>query len=196
MSVLTIGIAGLMLGVGTFAYFSDTESVSGTIAAGTLDIVVNENWGRWDFPLVDWAPGDSTANEIILITNDGGSIMPNHLEVKVTTRDFSDGGVGAANGEDYFEKYITVTNLNVQKAGGGNYNNLLDDITDIDHDGKITLYELEEYGVIDDIPVTDAEMTFKIALEFSSDADNRCQRDSLTIEFTFGAAQAPGQNVL
>lgn len=42
VSLLTIGLAGSMLGVGTFAYFSDVESsTNNLIQAGTIDLAVN-----------------------------------------------------------------------------------------------------------------------------------------------------------
>lgn len=42
MSVLAIGVAATMLGAGTMAYFSDTETSEGnTLQAGTLDLKVN-----------------------------------------------------------------------------------------------------------------------------------------------------------
>lgn len=46
MSILAIGIAAAMLGAGTFAYFSDTETSSGnTFTAGTIDLTLTESRG-------------------------------------------------------------------------------------------------------------------------------------------------------
>ena len=44
MSILVLGVAFVMLGSGTFSYFSDTESATdNTFTAGTIDIQIGEN---------------------------------------------------------------------------------------------------------------------------------------------------------
>jgi predicted ribosomally synthesized peptide with SipW-like signal peptide len=68
MGVLAIGLVAILLGVGTVAYFSDTETSSGnTFTAGTLDLAVkgpndadfqNPNTSP-DFQLGPLAPGQS-----------------------------------------------------------------------------------------------------------------------------------------
>lgn len=72
-SIMVAGIAALVLGAGTWAYFSDTESSTGnTMAAGTLDLKVN---GQDDpnivpFTLSNLKPGDQGV-ELINLANAG-----------------------------------------------------------------------------------------------------------------------------
>ncbi len=59
VSLLTIGLAGSMLGVGTFAYFSDVESsTNNLIQAGTIDLAVNDQnpWAQAGVVIDDMKP--------------------------------------------------------------------------------------------------------------------------------------------
>ena len=73
VSLIIIGVLGLAIGWGTYAYFSDTETSEGnTFTAGTLDLKVD---GKDDplpvyFELSDVKPGDSGSKDIVL-KNDG-----------------------------------------------------------------------------------------------------------------------------
>ena len=72
-SLLVIGIVGAMLGAGTFAAFSDTETSSANVfAAGTLDLKVNGSDldGTAVITVENVAPGDSESDSI-LVTNAG-----------------------------------------------------------------------------------------------------------------------------
>jgi predicted ribosomally synthesized peptide with SipW-like signal peptide len=42
-SLMAIGIAAVVMGIGTFAYFSDPETASATISAGIINLQVNGN---------------------------------------------------------------------------------------------------------------------------------------------------------
>jgi predicted ribosomally synthesized peptide with SipW-like signal peptide len=63
VSLVTIGLLASVIGVGTYAYFSDTETSSGnTITAGTLDLKV------WDPGLPGWVD-DPEVPELVTITD-------------------------------------------------------------------------------------------------------------------------------
>lgn len=48
MSLVLIGLAAALIGAGSFAYFSDTETSTGnTFTAGTLDLEVMDGAGNW-----------------------------------------------------------------------------------------------------------------------------------------------------
>jgi len=71
-SILTIGIFASLIGAGTFAYFSDTEtSIGNKFTAGTIEISVNgqDHWIE-TFSLEDMKPGHSQEITVI-ITNTG-----------------------------------------------------------------------------------------------------------------------------
>ena len=83
MSVLVIAVATAMVTLGTFAYFSDSETSTGnTFGAGTLDLIVNgENPLSSAFAESNLYPGWSST-EPITVTN-GGTIDGNTLTVSV-----------------------------------------------------------------------------------------------------------------
>ncbi|MFZ3063276.1 MAG: TasA family protein, partial [Actinomycetota bacterium] len=66
-SLMVIALAAMLIGLGTFAYFSDTgTSNANTFTAGTLNLVLNDSnpdaWadgasGTWNSP-ANWAPGE------------------------------------------------------------------------------------------------------------------------------------------
>lgn len=78
-SLLAIGVAAVLLGTGTFAYFSDTvESDHNTFTAGTLSMEIkdadegyttNPVWHTWESP-AGWAPGD-TFESTVTVRNTG-----------------------------------------------------------------------------------------------------------------------------
>jgi predicted ribosomally synthesized peptide with SipW-like signal peptide len=78
-SLLTIGVAATMLGVGTFAYFSDTETSSGnTFTAGTLDITLGS--ATYSMNILNMKPGDTKT-----VTLDVNSIGTLPLNYTITT---------------------------------------------------------------------------------------------------------------
>lgn len=94
-SLLMIGVVAAMVGAGTWAYFSDTEtSVSNSFAAGTLDLKLTGGTAAgdgvidtWTTP-TDWAPG-LTATGTLTMDNVG---TINMTKVKMTVA-VTDSGV-------------------------------------------------------------------------------------------------------
>lgn len=56
LTLASVGLGAALIGGGTFAYFSDTEKVENTFAAGTLDLAANPTTV---FNLKDLGPGDA-----------------------------------------------------------------------------------------------------------------------------------------
>ncbi len=76
--ILGLGIVAIlvmaMVGGGTWAYFSDTETMANNpFAAGTLDLTVNtENpWATGAISVTDLWPGKRSGNTTITATNSG-----------------------------------------------------------------------------------------------------------------------------
>ena len=95
LGILMIALATVMLGAGTFAYFSDSAtSRSNVFSTGTIDLILSNdlvNWGQpgygddvtatWSSP-TNWAPGDLVdANVYVKNT---GSIDVNGLLSKIS----------------------------------------------------------------------------------------------------------------
>ncbi|GBE57353.1 camelysin metallo-endopeptidase [bacterium BMS3Abin01] len=95
LGVLMIALAIAMLGVGTFAYFSDSETSSANVfSTGTIDLILSNdlvNWGQagygdsvtatWSSP-ANWAPGDIV--DATVHVKNTGSIDVNSLLTKIT----------------------------------------------------------------------------------------------------------------
>lgn len=77
-SATTVGLAGLVSGVGTWSYLSDSEEGIGTITAGTMDLEVDGDDAAQQFTIADATPGDS-GTETIHIWNDGS--LPGELSL-------------------------------------------------------------------------------------------------------------------
>ena len=72
-SVMVIALAAMLIGLGTFAYFSDTGTSTGnTFAAGTVDITLSGPLGIGSLTVPNMAPGDSTTQT--LRVNNAGSL--------------------------------------------------------------------------------------------------------------------------
>ncbi len=96
-SLLVIAVTAMLIGLGTFAYFSDTEtSTDNTFTAGTLTLQVDDveqtvtaGWGDVDtdgltFTVINVAPG-SAGNDVWTVRNVGTiagvlSLVVNNLE--------------------------------------------------------------------------------------------------------------------
>jgi len=202
ISLSIIGVVSAFAIGGTIAFFSDTETSTGnTFTAGTLDLGSLGNIS-WEFPFLDMKPGDSTGEQMLLLQMASGSNSPNHLEIDVDTHSFVDGIIesGGSNTADDFKKQIKVEILKYQDSGPAQ--NLLSLVND-DADwnlGFISLYDVEAYGVFDDLPTLKEFGLFTVQLSLPTDLpdanDDKYQGDSIKINFEFGTVQVAGQDVL
>lgn len=95
-SLLVIGIVGAMLGAGTFAAFSDTEtSTDNTFTAGTLDLELS---GTVPMTVGDVYPGAS-GSETVTLTN-VGSINAASSTINVANIADDDNGLTEPEGAD------------------------------------------------------------------------------------------------
>ena len=92
LSLLVLGVVGILLGSGTFAYFSDTEESRGNyIAAGTLDLEFSEDGNNWfsytsGYPVLqatDVKPGDSVSGTLY-VRNNGTIDGDLYLNISIT----------------------------------------------------------------------------------------------------------------
>ncbi len=201
---MIIGVVLIALGVGTFSWFSDTETSTGnTFTAATLDITMATT-SSWTFPFTKMAPGDSTGPMRIDLER-VGSIAPNHIEIDIDTHSFVDSAVesGGADSADEFKKQIRVDILKYVNDGSVDLLSYVNDNAD-GNSGFISLYDVEAAGVFDGDNISALKLTgsgyFQVQLSLPTDLpdpnDNKYQGDSIQIDFEFGAAQVAGQDVL
>jgi predicted ribosomally synthesized peptide with SipW-like signal peptide len=189
LTIAAVLVMGLV-GGGTWAYFSDTETSSGnSFAAGTLDLGLDTDSGQdptgsisSTFTASGWAPGE-TNNGTIYVNNEG-SIDMTALTITFTHGSITDGtpttvdDYDATNDTDNLTKMIKATTV----TWGGSTESTLQ--------GK-TLEELQGLGA-HSLGTLDAnnEKALFIDWTFDSTATNGCQGDSIEVTISFAGSQS------
>lgn len=96
-AVLSLGVVVAAAATGTFAYWTDTATVSGTtISSGSIDLMVNNQQNDTAFTtmsLANMVPGNSAAG-VITVKNNGNSPLTYYVDGAATNGDTK--GLGAA----------------------------------------------------------------------------------------------------
>ena len=192
-------ILGLVMGLvggGTWAYFSDTETSAGNVlVSGTLDLGLSNSASAtpdgsvtetWDVSTAgDWAPGDTV--EATLYVYNGGTIDMTGLTVALSYTAVVDGtptGVTAPGGDtDLLDKMIEATTVEWGPTG------TLVAVANWDLEALDTIAALaaEDLGTLD----AGEENELHIIFTFDPTATNGCQGDTLTMTLTFNSTQEP-----
>ena len=146
--VAAVGAAGTGAGVGTWAYFQDTERSTGnTIDAGTLDLKVSDSdegfgdgvSGTWTISNAE--PGDSVLADATL--QNAGSLEADHVEFSVSVYETeSDGPNGndegdtSPNSADGMAEQFEVTNMTYDGS------DVLNDLSDANGNGIVDIDDL------------------------------------------------------
>jgi|SRR5699024_10609518 len=185
IGILSAAFGLSLIGGGTYAYFSDSESTNNTFAAGTLDLTVDPSTV---IEVDNIKPGDSMVRNFEL-QNDGSlDINKVLLETDYTIID--------ANGDntDDFGEHIQVTFLyNADQLNEFIYETTLAELKNMAPEAvneEVFIPTLGEDGLeagtSDDLVV---QFTF-----IDNDEDqNQFQGDSLQLEWTFNAQQTTGE---
>ncbi|MEW9108145.1 TasA family protein [Cytobacillus gottheilii] len=199
---LGLGIASAALGMslvggGTFAYFSDTETTNNTFAAGTLDLSVDPTT---IINVDNLKPGDVMYRDFDLVN--GGTL--DISKVDLSTSYTVDGAEN--NGTDDFGKHIIVHFLeNADKTawglGGIDYNDVitsttLHDLKNMTPDAveSVTAWWAWFGGEESGLPAGTSDQ-MNVLFEFvDNDQDqNHFQGDKLNLEWSFTAHQTEGE---
>ncbi|HLR08610.1 MAG TPA: CalY family protein [Bacillota bacterium] len=187
---LATGIMSAALGIslvggGTYAYFSDSETVEGSFAAGTLDLSAEPST---IIDIDNLKPGDSVIRDFELQNN-------GTLDIKKVTLN-TDYHVEDAEGDnnDDFGKYIEVEFLyNADQLNDVVFETTLDELKDM------TPEAIEE-EVFDEIldegglkAGDEDDMVVKFHFVDSGEEQNQFQGDQLKLEWTFNAVQEDGE---
>lgn len=174
LSLVLLGFVAVVVGAGTFAYFSDTEESTGNyIAAGTLDLKVNDkdNVGTV-FEVSNLKPGDSGSQKFTL-KNTGS--LGGLLDITVTMDDQENGQnepeqqAGDTSGDEgELCQYVKVW-LDVNDDGQ------FTDGTDIDVTNGYQNYTLNADGEID----------LYVSWDIDNTVGNEIQSDKCVIDLTF-----------
>lgn len=200
-SIMTALLGMALIGGGTFAYFSDTETTENTFAAGTLDLSADPT------VIIDvdnLKPGDVMVREFVLENNGSLDISSIDLETSYHVMD-----VNGDNGDDDFGQHIKVLFLeNADKTGDGwaigDYNDVIAETTlyDLQNMTPDAVENVQEWvtwllglnGEDSGLPAGDSDLMY-VAFEFVDNGEdqNHFQGDALELEWTFTAHQTEGE---
>ena len=216
LSFAVILLASLLAGANLYAYFSDTETSTGNIfTARTLDLKLSHSsTGPWTdgvtatWTLSDMKPGDETALARVYFKNFGSvssSTMTITCEYSVdeaTNPVESDTDPHTDQHPDEMAKHMIITyiyyrndeiNINCLTGEDDGYPPNEDwKITDIDGDGKITLYEFKMDPLIN-LPSPDTQTNkitqFEMKIKFDENADSDFIGDTFNLTMIFTLKQ-------
>lgn len=218
-SILIIAVASMLFGYGTHSYFSDTETSSGnTFTADPgpdlkiKDFADGEDWrdgvtATWT--MSDMKPGDTVFGGVGL--KNVGTVA-DHLEITCNYTIYDPLGPESDTQEDtpadYMAKQMVIVKCvyyndvwhifsngthtgDPPEPSGYTPNDW--NITDVDNDGKITLYDLKN-DPLDDLPFPSGYTTnFDMTLKFSEEAGSDFQGDTLNVTMIFTLNQHSSQ---
>lgn len=183
MGVMSAALGLSLIGGGTYAYFSSSETTNNTFAAGTLDLAVNPTT---IIDVGDLKPGDSVIRDFELQNN--GTL---DIEKVMLDTDYSVTDANGDNAED-FGKHIQVEFLyNADKMDEVIYEATLDELKGMtpeavgEHVFEPLLDKGLAVGELDDLVV-------KFNFLDNGEDQNQFQGDSLELEWTFNAQQGEG----
>jgi predicted ribosomally synthesized peptide with SipW-like signal peptide len=216
-SWIIIAVVSALLGAGTVAYFSDTETSSGnTFTAGTLDLKLSDHSsnGPWSdgvtgtWTLSNMMPGDETPTASVYFKNFGSvasstmEITCNYTVTEETPRAGSDTDPNTDQHPDEMAKHMIITYIHyrddlidIDCLTGKNYTQSpIEDwrINDTDGDGIITLYDLKQDPLIN-LPSPDTQPNkvtqLDMSIKFDENAGNGFQGDTFNLTMIFTLKQ-------
>lgn len=202
LGLVTVLIASMFAGAGSFAYFSDTEISTGNVfAAGTLDLKIRDwaNGEPWfdgvtkTWTLSNMKPGHWVSGSVAF--KNVGSIASNHLEIAcdyaITDPEGPESDTQESTPADHLADYMIITEMTYYHNGVPI--NCLTSLTDNDADG-IDLLELKQQG-IDDLPPPDGagDERIDMTIKFSEGAGNDFQGDTFVLTMIFTLNQHSNQ---
>jgi len=188
---LGIGIMSAALGIsliggGTFAYFSDSETTENTFAAGTLDLSAEPT----EIINVDnIKPGDSMVRTFELHNDGSLDISRVYLDTEYTVDD------AEGNNTEDFGEHIEVEFLyNVDKLDEVVFSTTLAELKEMTPEavGEHALDPILGEG----LPVGDYDdLVVKFNFVDNGEDQNEFQGDALNLEWTFTATQTDGEDL-
>jgi spore coat-associated protein N len=186
MGVASAALGLTLIGGGTYAFFSSSETTTNTFAAGTLDLSVDPT------TIVDVGelqPGDSITRDFEL--GNGGT-----LDIEKVTLDTEYNVIDANNDNtEDFGKYIEVEFLyNADKMDEVIYKTTLDKLKDMKPEAvneHVFYPMMGEKG----LPAGEEDdMVVKFNFVDNGEDQNQFQGDSVELEWTFTAVQEAGKD--
>jgi len=175
--VLAVG----MIGVGAFAYFSDTEtSTVNQLTAGTLDLKTDDADGvSQTLYAINMAPGDTVGPSTIVLKN-SGNVDGSTLDLVFSYVE-SDGSPNTVNKTaDETAAMMEITTL----IYGGS--NLLNSVYDANFNGYKDIQDLKNADLSGQSGISaSATKNFQITVQLRSETGNDFQADGIIMTMTF-----------
>lgn len=184
MGMVSAALGLTLIGGGTYAYFSSSETTNNTFAAGTLDLAVEPTTL---IEVEDLKPGDWVIRDFELQNNGSLDIEKVFLETNYDVID------AQGNNTEDFGEYIEVEFLyNADKLDEVIYKTTLDELKEMTPEAvnKHIFYPtLGEKG----LPTGDIDdLVVKFNFVDNGKDQNEFQGDSLHLAWTFNAQQTAG----
>ncbi len=125
-SIMTIAVVALLIGGGTYAYFSDTESSEdNTITAGTLDLSVDDEnpWTSTKLTVTNAIPG-SSGSVTMTLENEGSA---DGLSLTLDVTDIADGPGTTPESEPTSDNGELSQNTDIVLWEDTNYDGVIDE---------------------------------------------------------------------
>ncbi|HLR01698.1 MAG TPA: CalY family protein [Virgibacillus sp.] len=187
---LVTGVASAILGIsliggGTYAYFSDSETTENTFAAGTLDLAVEPTTL---IDVEDIKPGDTITRDFEL--QNSGSLK---IQKVLLETDYEVDDAEGDNTED-FGDHIQVTFLyNADKMDEVIYETSLSELRDMEPEAvsEEVFNEILGEGGLE--PGDEDDLVVEFEFVDNGEDQNQFQGDKLELEWTFNALQEDGE---
>ena len=194
-AILSIAFVSVLLGAGTLAYFTDSETSSGnTFTAGTLDLKIKDGGEWWgdgittaEWTLSNMMPGDKYYGSIDF--RNVGNIYANHMQI---TADYTiidpvgpESDMQENTPADDMAGNMTITIM--EYSYNSNIIDVLPLISDVNGNTVKDLYDLK-YGGADDLPLSQTGTQLArldMTVQFDPNAGNNFQGDTLDLTMIF-----------
>jgi len=202
--ILGLALAAFMVmglvGGGTWAYFSDPETSTATLAGGTLDLVVDgENpWATAYVSVSNMMPGDTEDQASITITNNGSVTAdlwfritsvtngggpalydPGSGNITSTEPEYiAEGGPGSHSADDNLSDNLTLTKCEVDAAPVSGYDS-----------ANVTSAANTGWKLIKDNMAASGTVTFELDVKLHDNTGNTAQGDNCTFDIEFRLMQ-------
>ena len=170
-----------MVGIGTFAYFSDVETASGNqLSAGTLDLKTNDADGvSQTLYAINMAPGDTVGPQTITLRN-GGSVDGTTLDLSFSYVESDNSPNPADMDANSTAAMIEVTTLNY---GGAS---ILGSVSDNNSNTYKDIEDLKNADLSGQSGISaSATKDFEIATLLRPETGNDYQADGISLTMTF-----------
>ncbi|CDQ38946.1 CalY family protein [Virgibacillus salexigens] len=183
--ILSAALGLSLIGGGTYAYFSDSETTNNTFAAGTLDLVAEPTE---IIQVENIKPGDSMIRDFELQNN--GSL---DIDKVLLATDYNVADASGDNTED-FGQHIQVEFLyNADKLDEVIYETTLAELKEMTPEA-VNEHVFDPLLGEQGLPVDSIDdLVVKFNFVDNGEDQNQFQGDSLNLEWTFTATQSAGE---